>query len=65
MRMDFQNRPDTHKKGSDGVSEKYLYDVEKQLYNIAMNYMPHLKEKNMEEYVNDLIDTKQKGESHE
>lgn len=52
--MDFNNRPDTHKKGSDGVSEKYLYDVEKQLYNVALNYMPHLKKMSMDDQVNEL-----------
>lgn len=52
--MDPNNKPDTHKKGSDGVSEKYLYDVEKQLYNVALNYMPHLKELSMEEQLDDL-----------
>jgi hypothetical protein len=54
--MDFNNKPDTHKKGSDGVSEKYLYDVEKQLYNIAVNYMPHLKQMSMEDKLEDLTD---------
>lgn len=57
--MDFINRPDTHKKGSDGVSEKYLYDIEKELYNIAMNYMPHLKQASMEDKLEEL--TKEEG----
>jgi hypothetical protein len=48
------NKPDTHKKGSDGVSEKYLCDVEKQLYNVALNYMPHLKQMSMEDHLEDL-----------
>jgi hypothetical protein len=52
--MDLNNKPDTHKKGSDGVSEKYLYDVEKELYNIAVNYMPHLKQMSMDDYANKL-----------
>jgi len=52
--MDFINRPDTHKKGSDGVSEKYLYDVEKELYNIAMNYMPHLKQASIDDQVKEI-----------
>lgn len=54
--MDLNNKPDTHKKGSDGVSEKYLYDVEKQLYNIAVNYMPHLKQMSMEDQLENLTD---------
>ena len=54
--MDFSNRPDTHKKGSDGVSEKYLYNVEKELYAIAMNYMPHLKQSFMDDEVKELTD---------
>jgi len=52
--MDFSNKPDTHKKGSDGVSEKYLYDVEKELYNIAMNYMPHLKQASVDDQIKEL-----------
>jgi predicted CopG family antitoxin len=52
--MDFSNKPDTYKKGSDGVSQKYLYDIEKQLYNIAMNYMPHLKESDMNDKIEEL-----------
>ena len=52
--MDFNDRPDTHKKGSDGISEKYLYDVEKELYNIALNYMPHLRKMSMDDQVNEL-----------
>ena len=52
--MDFSNKPDTHKKGSDGVSKKYLYDVEKELYNIVMNYMPHLKEDDMNDKIKEL-----------
>ena len=52
--MDFNNRPDTHKKGSDGVSEKYLYDVEKELYNVALNYMPHLKQMSIEDQIEEL-----------
>jgi hypothetical protein len=51
MKMDFNSRPDTYKKGSDGVSDKYLYDVEKELYNIATNYMPHLKQSSMEDEI--------------
>lgn len=54
--MDFNNRPDTHKKGSDGVSEEHLYDVEKQLYNIAMNYMPHLKQASMDDQIKKLTE---------
>ncbi len=52
--MDFNNKPDTHKKGSDGVSEKYLYDVEKELYNVALNYMPHLKQMSIEDQIEEL-----------
>ena len=47
--MDFNNKPDTHKKGSEGVSDKYLYDV-------AINYMPHLKQASMEDEVKKLTD---------
>lgn len=54
--MDFNNRPDTHKKGSEGVSEKYLYDIEKELYNIAVNYMPHLKQASVEDEVKKLTE---------
>jgi hypothetical protein len=57
--MDFNSKPDTHKKGSDGVSEKYLYDVEKQLYNVAMSYMPHLQQASMEDKLEEL--TKEEG----
>ena len=52
--MDPNNKPDTHKKGSDGVSEKYLYDVEKELYNVALNYMPHLKQMFIEDQIKEL-----------
>jgi hypothetical protein len=52
--MDFNNRPDSYKKGSDGVSEKYLYDVERELYNVALNYMTHLKKMSMDDQVNEL-----------
>lgn len=54
--MDFNSKPDTHKKGSDGVSEEYLYDVEKQLYSIAMNYMPHLKQASIDDQVKKLTE---------
>jgi hypothetical protein len=54
--MDFNSRPDTHKKGSDGVSEKYLYDVEKELYKVALNYMPHLKQASMDENLKKLTE---------
>jgi hypothetical protein len=52
--MEFNNKPDTHKKGSDGVSEKYLYDVEKELFNVALNYMPHLKQMSIEDQIEEL-----------
>ena len=52
--MDFNSKPDTHKKGSDGVSEKYLHDVEKKLYNVAMSYMPHLQQSFMEDKLSEL-----------
>lgn len=55
-KMDFNNRPDTHKKGSEGVSDKYLYDVEKQLYDVAINYMPHLKQASIEDEVKKLTE---------
>jgi hypothetical protein len=54
--MDLNNKSNTHKKGSDGVSEKYLYDVEKQLYNTASNYIPHLKRVSMKNKLEDLTD---------
>lgn len=37
--MDLNNEPDTHKRDSDSALERYFYDVEKELYNIAINYM--------------------------
>ena len=52
--MDFNNKPDTHKKGSEGVSDKYLYDVEKQLYDVAINYMPHLKQAGCLQHVDEI-----------
>jgi hypothetical protein len=52
--MNPDSKPDTYKKGSDGVSEEYLCDIEKELYNIAVNYMPHLKNFSMQDQLDKI-----------
>jgi len=54
--MDFNNRSDTHKKGSEGVSEEYLHDIERELYSIAVNYMPHLKQSSANDEIKKLTE---------
>jgi len=54
--MDFNNRPDTHKKGSEGVSEEHLYDIERELYSISVNYIPHLKQSSENDEIKKLTE---------
>ena len=52
--MDLNNEPGAHKMDSGSVLERYFHDVEKKLYNIAINYMSHSKQMSMGDQLDDL-----------
>ena len=54
VKMDLNNEPGAHKMDSGSVLERYFYDVEKKLYNIAINYMSHSKQMSMGDQLDDL-----------
>lgn len=46
---------DTSKKGSDGISQEFLYDSEKQLLDSVIDFLPpQMKSFHMGEIVNNL-----------